>query len=198
MRLLQHAASRIDELGHRLSAAEERERREQREAKARADDAAHLLSREHLMELDAHKREIQSRCDAALEPWGQRAPPPVAGEGVRAYQRRLLALAQKRLPDGHRMRQFDFTDPESVPKDVLANFEGEVYRDAAGAARRNDSTPSGTLREVIKIDPRNGHKVHEFYGECFVREMGRPGRRVLGFWSPQGYRTTCGKYIHQR
>jgi hypothetical protein len=196
LRLLQHATSKIDELGHRISAAEERERREQHEAQLRADDARHLLSREHLLELDMAKREHQARCDAALEPWGQRAPPSVAGESVRAYQRRLLTLVQPRLPEGHRMRELDFTDPEAMPKGVLANFEPEVYRDVAAAGSRNDSAAPGELREVIRTDPRNGYKEHLFFGrESFVKQMGVPGRRVVSFWTDQGPVSASGRFL---
>ena len=64
MQLLSRALSQMDELHHRLSAAEEREARTQREARERADAAAYLTSREHLLDLQAEKREYQRRWHA--------------------------------------------------------------------------------------------------------------------------------------
>jgi hypothetical protein len=119
-------SSKLDELGHRLSIAEERERRDRREARARADAAAHLRSREHLMELDAVKRQYQARCDTALETWGLRAPPPVIDESVDDYRFRLVKSAQKRLPEGHRWRGQKLGQ---LWNNGFDNVETEIYRD---------------------------------------------------------------------
>jgi hypothetical protein len=182
LRLLQRAHSQLDELNHRISAAEEREQREQREAKARADDAAYLVSRDHMLDVDAAKRNAQVRADDALQSWGLRAPPSVDGESVKRYRRRLLHQAQPRLPDEHKLRRLDFLNSEKMPWDVLERLEPLVYADVAEAGRRNDSAAPGELREVVQMDPKNGQKMHLFYGrESFVKRLGRPGRRVKSF-----------------
>jgi hypothetical protein len=133
--LLRQALARMDELQHKMSALEAREARERADAHHRADAARHLTSREHLMELDAEKRKYQARCDAALETWRQRAPPPVIDESVDDYRFRLAKVAQKRLPDDHPWRNKKLRQLWNNG----FNVENDIYRDAAG--ERPDSAP---------------------------------------------------------
>jgi hypothetical protein len=191
LRLLQHATSKLDELSHRIAGAEIREQRERREAQARADDAAYLTSREHLIDVQAAKREYQARADDALQPWGERAPPSIAGESINGYRRRLAGTLQQRLPEGDQLRRLDF---DRLPQDAYDGFEPQLYPKVAAAADRPDSASAGELREVVRVDPKNGHKVHLFFGrESFVKEMGRPGRRVVSFRTDQGFVDASGR-----
>ena len=179
MQQLRRALSRLDEMNHKMSALEERERREQRETQERADHARYLTSREHLIDVQAAKREYQQRCDDALQPWGERAPMPRADEAIGTYRRRLANTMQKRLPEGDELRGLDF---DRMPQDAYNNFEQQLYPKVTAAADRPDSTAADELREVTRIDPRNGHKVNLFYGrESFVKQFTRPGRRVVSF-----------------
>jgi hypothetical protein len=195
MRLLQQAASKIDELGDRIAAAEVRERREQSEAQARADHATYLTSREHLIDVQAAKREHQARADDCLQAWGERAPPPIATESINAYRLRLARIAQKRLPEGDELRGISL---DELPAAAFANFEPDIFSRAKAAASRNDSAAPGELREVERIDPKTGFKERVFFGECFTRLFAPPVRRVLGFWTEQGFRNTGGRYLHHR
>lgn len=176
---LRNALSRLDEMNHKMSALEEREQREAREARERADDARYLTSREHLLDLQAEKRKLQARADDALQPWGERAPMPRADESIHGYRHRLANTVQKRLPEGDEMRRLDF---DHMPPDVYNAFEQQLYPKVAAAADRSDSVAADELREVTRIDPRNGHKVNLFFGrESFVKQFTRPGRRVVSF-----------------
>jgi hypothetical protein len=67
---LRRALSRLDEMNHKMSALEERERREQQETRERADHARYLTSREHLIDVQATKREYQRRGIGARSPHG--------------------------------------------------------------------------------------------------------------------------------
>jgi len=60
-RLLEQAVSKMDELHHRMAAAEAREARERRDVQHRADAATHLRSRDHLLEVQATARQYQAR-----------------------------------------------------------------------------------------------------------------------------------------
>src|SRR5262245_398405 len=131
VRQLQHALSRLDEMNHKMSAIEIREQRERHDAQARADDAAYLTSREHLLDVQSEKRKFQGRGDDSLQPWGERAPPPIAGEGINAYRRRLAGVLQKRLPEGDQLRRLDF---ESMPMDAFNGFEPQLHPKVAAAA----------------------------------------------------------------
>jgi hypothetical protein len=176
---LRHALSRLDEMNHKMSALEERERREQRETQERADHARYLTSREHLIDVQAAKREYQQRCDDALQPWGERAPMPRADESISTYRRRLANTMQRRLPEDDELRRLDFN---SMPSEAYNNFEQMLYPKVEAAAGRPDSAADGELREVTRINPHNGYKEITFQGkESFVKQMTRPGRRVISF-----------------
>jgi hypothetical protein len=189
---LQTALLKMDELGHRLAAAEAREARERGEAKARADAARHLTSREHLMELDAEKRKLQARCDDALQTWGIRAPAPVIDEPYDDYRWRLVKLAQKRLPDEHQYRK---TKLGQFWNNGFETVENQIYRDVRAAGERPDSAPQGELRQIEKTGP-NGVKTVEFRGSrSFIDAFRLPGRRVKWFRTDQGYLNTSGSFL---
>jgi hypothetical protein len=176
---LRHALSRLDEMNHKMSALEERERREQLETRERADHARYLTSREHLIDVQAAKRKYQQRCDDALQSWGERAPMPRADESINTYRRRLANTMQRRLPEDDELRRLDFS---SMPSEAFGNFEQMMYPKVTAAADRPDSTASGELRMVTRINPENGYKENRFYGsESFVKQFTRPGRRVISF-----------------
>jgi hypothetical protein len=176
--LLQSATARMDELNDRLRAAEKRQQRELREARERNDAAQYLKSREHLMEVDARGREYQARADDALAPWGLRAPARQAGEPLIDYRRRLVRPVQKRLPTDD---QWCGKSLDCVDDATFASIEEQIYATGKQAAYRPDSVPAGEMQSRERIDS-NGQKIIEWIGrESFVKEMGRPGRRVTSF-----------------
>jgi hypothetical protein len=155
---------------------------EQREERARADSldrastARQLTSREHLMQVQATARAYQARADTALDPWGIRAPSPVAGEPLDAYRRNLLILAKKQLPEDHELRRVTV---RQLPSSALSPFEDQIYAACKDAAYRPDSVPPGNLRRVEEVDA-NGLKIVKFVGqECFVKEFTRPVARFV-------------------
>jgi hypothetical protein len=171
VRLLQQATSRLDELHHRLAAAEERKARERRDARARADAAEHLRSREHLLELQSVARQYQARADSAFETWNMRAPAYVVGESLDQYRRRLVKLAQRQLPDDHRLRHIPI---KRLDDDILNGYEQEIFADCKEAGTRPDSAAPGELREVVTINPQNGQKTITFLGNRSFVLTSRP------------------------
>jgi hypothetical protein len=58
-----------------------------------------------------------------------------------------------------------------------------------------NNVPKGEFRAIKKTDS-NGTKFIEFIGQdCFVKFMGIPGRRVVGFRTDQGYMNTSGRFM---
>src|SRR5262245_25886090 len=183
-RLLEQAVSKMDVLHHRMAAAEERERQERRDAQHRADAAAHLHSRDHLLEVQATARAYQQRADSAFEPWNMRAPPLMAGESLDGYRRRLAKLAKKQLPDDHQLRGVTINKLED---DTFAAFEPQFFAACKEAGTRPDSAPLGRLREITRVDPANGQKFIDFVGErSFVWDFKAPTRRVVSFTTDDG------------
>jgi hypothetical protein len=176
-RLLEQAVSKMDVLHHRMAAAEERERQERRDAQHRADAAAHLRSRDHLLEVQATARAYQQRADSAFEPWNMRAPPLMAGESLIEYRRRLARLAQKQLPEDHQLRGFKIS---RLDDDIFAGFEPQFFAAAKEAGHRPDSAAPGELRMVEKVNPSNGQKFIEFFGtRSFIHDLGERELKII-------------------
>jgi hypothetical protein len=79
---------------------------------------------------------------------------------------------------------------------ALSAIEPKILDEARQAANNPKllaHTPAAkpdSLDPNIKAVTLNG--VTTFWGESFVRSMSRPGRRVAGFYTPNGYITTNG------
>ena len=137
------------------------------------------MTREQLLQAQASARVFQARADSAFEPWGFRAPAPPLGQDPQDYRRDLAVMAKKQLPYDHQFRKMKVW---KMPKDVFEVFEPQIYDACREAASRPDSVAPGEIREVTRINPQNGHKEVHFIGnESFVRDMMRPGRKVVSF-----------------
>jgi hypothetical protein len=140
--------------------------------------------RQHALRIQRSLRAIQERADAALEPWGLRARGPTLGEDPDQYRRDLLIQAKRLLPGSNELRHIQI---RQLPRDALSNFEAQIYPAARATAYSADSVPDGQMRAIEEKDS-NGLKMTRWIGqECFVKAMGRPGRRVLGFLHNDGF-----------
>src|SRR6516165_1542298 len=191
--LLERAVAKLDALGHRITAAEITETQARKEAQARADAAAYLTSREHMLDRQSVMRQYQARADDALQPWGERAPAPIAGESVDEYRVRLVKIVQKRLPEGDEYREMPMRRTQRQSPDAFKNFEDEIYPRARAAAGRLDSVAQGEERVITHVDPINGHKSITFLRrDHFINDFKAPIRRVRGFFTKNGYYNTAG------
>src|SRR6516165_9889305 len=194
--LLERAVAKLDALGHRITAAEITETQARKEAQARADAAAYLTSREHMLDRQSVMRQYQARADDALQPWGERAPAPVADESVDEYRVRLVKIVQKRLPEGDEYREMPMRRTQRQSPDAFKNFEDVIYPRARAAAERLDSIAQGEERAITHVDPINGHKSVTFLRrDCFTNDFTRRGRRVVSFWSPHGRMDANGRLL---
>jgi hypothetical protein len=132
--------------------------------KPRSDD-------EHAAFADA-----QARADAVFNGFGQRAPRPLEGEALFDYRKRLATKLKTHSTawKGVKLSQ--------LPEEAFGIAESQIYADADTAAANPIDLGAGELRMVTKIDPSTGVRSNVFYGkESFVKNMGRPGRRVTSF-----------------
>jgi hypothetical protein len=147
-----------------------------------------LKTRDQYLRVLSACREYQARADDAASAWGIRAPAPAPDgtlEYADSYRRDLIYQAKMRLPDGHELRKLKVRSVRETPESVLNVFEQDVYAASKAAASRNDTVPPGEMRMVETRDPQNGQRIINFYGqESFVKEMNRPGRRVVKFRQP--------------
>jgi hypothetical protein len=131
-----------------------------------------------IREIRTAARVYQARADSVFEKWGFRAPAPVIGEDPEDYRRDLCVKAKRQLPYDHELRKIKLWQ---MPKDVFEVFEPQVYDACAEAAKRPDSVPPGEMR-MLKTKDQNGQEIITWIGnESFVKDMGRPGRRVVSF-----------------
>jgi hypothetical protein len=137
------------------------------------------MTREQLLQAQASARVFQAKADSVFQEWGFRAPAPVIGQDPQDYRRDLAIMAKRQLPHGHELRKVKLW---RLPRDVFETLEPQVYAACRDAASRPDSVPPGEMREVVRINPQNGHKEIHFLGrESFVKDFTRPGRRVVSF-----------------
>jgi hypothetical protein len=141
------------------------------------------LSHDQAMRMQASARIYQQRYDDALSPWDMRAPAPVLGEPITEYRAKLAILAKKQLPPDHQLRKVQY---RRMDTDIFDNFEPDLLQAVQRAAYDASSVPPGQFRKVTEVDS-NGMKMVRWVGpESFVKQMTRPGRRVLSFNTSSG------------
>jgi hypothetical protein len=136
------------------------------------------LTRDQLLQVQESARVYQARADSVFQEWGFRAPAPPLGQDPEEYRRDLCIMAKRQIPYGHEMR---IKNLRKLPRDVFEAFEPQIYNACREAAKSPDSAAPGEMRRVERTDS-NGLKFVEWLGrEHFVKDMGRPGRRVVSF-----------------
>ena len=115
---------------------------------------------------------IQARADSVAALHGDKAPPPILGESLLNYRKRLLAQFQGFSP------QFEKTRLHSFDVPTIEALEQRIYRDAEQAAYRHDAPP-GELRAVVSRDEA-GRKITKFVGDVgeFLGPFSDHGQRV--------------------
>ena len=145
------------------------------------DQAAVIARLERMMKPktdDEHAAfaDAQSRADAVYQGFGKHAPRPMEGEDLMDYRKRLARDLKMHAPRW-KTAKFSRLDDET-----FGSIESQIYDDAINAAANPVDLEAGELRMVTKQDPTTGVRSNLFYGkEHFVKQMGRPGRRVAAF-----------------
>jgi hypothetical protein len=128
-------------------------------------------------------RLYQARYEEALQPWNRRAPAPVLGQSVDHYRRETLVQMKRLLPDTHELRHIQV---KRMPSDALEVFDPQLCQACRQEAYNPNTVPPGEFRIVPEVDG-NGLKMNTFVGpESFVKQMTRPGRRVVSFNTTNG------------
>jgi hypothetical protein len=141
---------------------------------------------EYERELARRLTVYQADFDSALEPFGRSAPAPPLGVGANEYRRTALAYMTMFTAPDNRWRNAKLDSLKSAVLDIAQSEIIDGMRAVAQSPRLMAETPAArpdSTNPNIKAVPvsRGGAKTMEFYGESFVKSMGRPGRRVIGF-----------------
>jgi hypothetical protein len=180
--LVERIGARVQRLDRALADVEERAALE-----ARAD-ADRFINRveERNRRRDEKQKKFQARYDSAYRAHGLAgAPPPGEGEDSERYRDRLAAGLQRRLPDGHALKDVDFGD---LGYDVMRNLEPQLIADAEAEAAEpslSNLPRDGSMVERHVTDSATGTRMNKFYGrESFIRQLSRPARRIARIINP--------------
>lgn len=134
-------------------------------------------------------RSFQAYYDETLRKVGARAPQPILGQSVNNYRRETLRnLKRTFLPQNHPLYQVQFRD---LRADALPVFEQQLLPACVEEAVNPQHVPPGQLRKIERHDEYGKVRFIDWIGQqSFVKEMMRPGRRVLGFRTPHGLEMT--------
>jgi hypothetical protein len=96
------------------------------------------------------------------------------------------------LPDDHELRNIQV---RRMPSDALEVFDPQLCQACRTEAYNPNTVVPGEFRMVPQIDP-NGLTIRMFVGpESFVKQMGRPGRRVVSFNTSNGPMDASGRFL---
>jgi 8-oxo-dGTP pyrophosphatase MutT (NUDIX family) len=175
--------------------AEEEKEKEEEEKKKREDAAKADAARadaELASKIDAAVRaqlpkplsdterksyiDTQSRWDKVANAFADSAPPPMVGESVLGYRKRLTGVYQKYCPDLAKVNLDGLND------DSMDNIEPLIHKAALNAAHNPTDAPGSVLREVKTRDD-SGRLVSTFHGlpGTWMDQFKSSTRRVVGF-----------------
>jgi hypothetical protein len=142
----------------------------------------------------AASRQFQAYYDETLRRVGARAPQRTLGQTVNDYRRETLRqLKRTFLPQNHDLYQPNY---RNMPSDALGVFEPQLLRACVEEANNPQHVPPGELRKIERFDEFGKVKCIDWVGqESFVKQMMRPGRRVLSFTTDRGRFDASGRAL---
>jgi hypothetical protein len=167
------------------------------DARADAADSAAEQERRDTMRRHADRcADRRLRYDAAFEPFGKRAPEPMADSFPPDYRRDLFKTAQNYLPSDHPLSGVD--PHEEIGASAMPVMEAQLFE----ALREQAARPTGDNRadsvndpraRRVHIDPDTGAKeIHYVARKSFIADYAAPVRRVLRIQDPNSGRVLFG------
>jgi hypothetical protein len=125
---------------------------------------------------------FQAAYDQFFEPLKRSAPVPQQGQSVNSYRRNTLTYLQNFLPPSSEWKNVSL---ENCMADSLNAIEPQILREARYAATRPSLLAHTPAAKVDSLDPDikavTLNNVTTYWDQSFVKNMGRAGRRVVGF-----------------
>ena len=105
------------------------------------------------------------------------------GQSVNDYRRETLrTLKRTFLPQNHELYQVQY---RALKADALDALEPQLLKAVVAEANNPAHVPAGELKKIEELDEFGKLKMIRFVGqESFVKQMMRPGRRVVRFMAP--------------
>jgi hypothetical protein len=126
--------------------------------------------------------EAQQRADSVANSWGERAPRPLDGEGLRAYRIRLLKNYKHNSAD---YKEVPLEQLRALPPAMFDVAEKRIYADSLAASARPTVAP-GYLRAVKRADEA-GRVITTYFGEprVWMAPFSGPVQRVSRIFTPR-------------
>jgi hypothetical protein len=139
-------------------------------------------------------RQFQAFYDETLRKVGAKAPQPTLGQNADDYRREVLRqLKRTFLPPAHDLYQVNY---RGLRSDALKVFEPQLLQAVVTEAVNPQHVPPGELRKIERFDEYGKVKFVDWVGqESFVKQMMRPGRRVLSFTTDRGRFDASGRAL---
>jgi hypothetical protein len=136
-----------------------------------------------IKDLHAAQYRASQQRQAAFDPIcrqvGLRAPMPTFGQHPADYDREMLRNFKKTFLIHHDLYRVNM---RSLDDSVLPQFTSLVCEAVVKEAYNPLNVPKGEMRKVERLDELGRvSEIHWIGQESFVKEMGRPGRRVVAF-----------------
>jgi hypothetical protein len=128
-------------------------------------------------------RQFQEFYDQTLRKIDAKAPSPVLGQRCNDYRRETpRQLKRTFLPEVHPLFEVQY---RSLRSDALQALEPQLLRACVEEANNPAHVPVGELKKIERLDEYGKIRCVEFVGqESFVKQITRPGRRVVKFLAP--------------
>jgi hypothetical protein len=139
-------------------------------------------------------RQFQEFYDQTLRRVGAKAPQPTLGQSVNDYRRETLRqLKRTFLPPAHDLYQVQY---RSLRPDALQALEPQLLTAVVAEANNPAHVKPGELKKIQELDDTGALRMIRFVGqESFVKQMMRPGRRVLSFTTDRGRFDASGRAL---
>lgn len=122
--------------------------------------------------------QAQAQADSAYVMLGKQAPPPMDGEALPDYRRRLATALKVHSP------AWKDVNLDAIADDAAYTpIEGQIYADAVAYAKRPSEDGSAVLRMVSRRTD-SGHTENTFYGpsSAWMNEFSGNRQRATGDW----------------
>ena len=139
-------------------------------------------------------RKFQAYYDESLRNVGIRVPAPLLGQPCNDYRRETCRnLKRTFLPPAHDLYKVQY---RKLPADALAIFEPQLLKACVTECNNPAHVPPGEIRKVERLDETGRVRCIDWVGqENFVKQMTRPGRRVLSFSTSNGRYDASGRAL---
>ena len=125
---------------------------------------------------------FQELYDRTLQKIGAQAPAPKPGQDIIDYRvETCRTLKRTYLPQSHELSRVNFRGLRNDTA-ALRNFEAQLLQAVPVQAHNPLTVPLGEMRRIPERDEFGQIRAYKWIGqESFIKDMGRPGRRVVSF-----------------